>query len=151
MRKQETAMFQTALSDDPIEIMVTALDGNAGGKLGARLIQIFGPGIVGLVTAMEGSDQPRVMGAAGELFSKLSEDEFERLKTMLLKGAQATANGEARDVTPAFIGEAFAGHPGSLYKLLFFALKLNFSSFFHDLGLSAETMSRLQAKVAKAK
>lgn len=144
-RKTETIELET--SEGACEISVTQLDGNRGGQLGIKLAQLLGPPIVSLVGAMEGSDMAKAMEAAQLLLSKVTPEEFERIKTEVLRGAQARYGGEFRDVDSKFIGEAFAGHPGSLYKLVGFALKVNFQSFFVDLGLNAE---RIQGAMANA-
>lgn len=144
-RKTETMEFE--LADGPGEITVTQLDGNAGGALGVRLVQLVGPSIVGLVGAMEGSDMAKVAEAAQVLLSKVTPDEFEKIKTTVLRGAQAKYNGEFHDVDARFIGDAFSGHPGSLYKLVGFALQVNFRNFLKDLGVSAE---RIQGAVKNA-
>jgi hypothetical protein len=144
-RKSETMEFET--SEGPCEITVTQLDGNRGGALGVRLVHLVGPSIVSLVGAMEGNETSKAVDAAQALIAKLTPDEFDRIKTEVLRGAQAKYNGEFTDVDTKFIGEAFAGHPGSLYKLIGFALKVNFQNFFSDLGMSAE---RIQGAVRNA-
>lgn len=144
-RRSESMEFET--SDGPCEITVTQLDGNRGGTLGVRMAQLVGPPIVNLVGAMEGNDISKVVDAAQTLISKVTPEEFERIKSEVLRGAQAKYNGEFTDVDSKFIGEAFAGHPGSLYKLVGFALKVNFQNFFSDLGMNAE---RLQGAMKNA-
>lgn len=155
MRKQESREFRVASKGDSTEsetitIMVTALDGNTGGELGIRLLQMFGPGIVGVIAAMEANDMAKVTEQAGSFFGKLTPQEFKSIRGQLLRGAQAQDMGEFSDVNDAFIGERFAGHIGSLYALVAFALKVNFSNFFEDLGISKETIAKIQAKGAKA-
>ena len=144
-RRSESMEFET--SEGACEITVTQLDGNRGGTLGIRLAQLVGPSIVNLVGAMEGNDMKKVVEAAQTLIGKVTPEEFERIKGEVLRGAQAKFNGEFVDVNANFIGEAFAGHPGSLYKLIGFALKVNFQSFFSDLGMNAE---RIQGAVRNA-
>lgn len=148
-RKSETMEFET--SEGPCEITVTQLDGNRGGNLGIRLAQLVGPPIVNLVGAMEGNDTRKVVDAAQTLIGKITPEEFERVKAEVLRGAQAKFNGEFTDVDSKFIGEAFAGHPGSLYKLVGFALKVNFQNFFEDLGVSAERIQGAMRNAAALK
>lgn len=135
-RKSEAIEVET--SEGPCEITVTQLDGNKGSQLGVRLVQLVGPSIVGLVGAMEGNDVSKMVDTAQTLLTKVTPEEFEKIKTEVLRGAQAKLNGEFHDVDARFIGDAFAGHPGSLYKLVGFALKVNFQNFLTDLGINAE-------------
>lgn len=153
MRQQETKSFKVAGAEGPedIDILVTALDGNTAGEMGVRLLQMFGPGIVGVITAMESNDTAKVTAEAGALFAKLSPVEFASLRKQLLKGSQAQHLGEFIDVDDTFIRDRFAGHVGSLFALVVFALKVNFANFFEDLGISKATMSKLTSKVEAAK
>lgn len=154
-RKQESREFKVASKGEgtdaeTVVIMVTALDGNSGGELGIRLLQMFGPGIVGVIAAMESNDMAKVTEQAGQIFGKLTPGEFKGIRNQLLRGAQAQDVGEFHNVDDSFISERFAGHIGSLYALVAFALKVNFANFFEDLGVSKETIAKLQAKGQKA-
>lgn len=148
MRKQESKVFKT--SDGECEIMITALDGNAGGELGVRLLQLFGPSMAGVVAAMDGNEISKVAEQASIFFAKLTPAEFTGIKRQLLKGAQAKTAEGFTEVNDAFIGEAFAGEIGSLAALIAFALKLNFATFFEGLGIKSETIAKLTAKAKKA-
>lgn len=153
MRQQETKSFKVSGSEgtEEIDIMVTALDGNTAGELGIRLLQMFGAGIVGVITAMESNDSSKVAEQASTLFTKLTPAEFQALRKQLLKGAQAQHLGEFLDVDDNFVRERFAGHVGSLFSLLAFALKVNFANFFEDLGISKATIAKMTSKVEAAK
>lgn len=152
MRKQVKQNFRVASAGDSdapefVEIQLTALDGVAGSELGIRLVQLFGPGITGLVAAMDSNDMSKVTEAASTLFAKLSPSEFTSVRKQLLRNAQAQDLGEFHDVDDRFISERFAGHPGSLVAVVGQALKLNFSSFFEDLGISKEKIAKLTSRV----
>lgn len=148
-RKTET--IELELADGPAEISVTQLDGNTGGALGVRLVQLVGPSLVGIVGAMEGNDMSKIAEAAQGLLMKVTPEEFERVKSAVLKGAQAKYCDEFHDLDSKFIGEAFAGHPGALYKLVGFALKVNFRNFLSDLGVSAERIQGAMKNAANLK
>jgi hypothetical protein len=131
--------------------MVTALDGNTAGELGIKLVQLFGPSIVGVVAAMDSNDLSKVAEQATVFFAKLTPAEFTSIKRQLLKGAQAkTPDGEFIEVNDQFTGEAFSGEVGSLMALVAFALKLNFANFFEGLGIKSDTIAKLKAKATKA-
>ncbi len=151
MRKQETV--EVEMASGPGEVTLTAMDGNTGGLLGVKLAQLFGPGIVALFAAMETNDMTKVSEGANMLLSKLSPEEFEKIKGQLLAGAQAALNGEFHNLDKAFIGEEFSGNLGSLLKLIIAALKLNFRNFFEGLGIKKESIAKLMSpkKTAPAK
>jgi hypothetical protein len=154
-RKQESREFKVAPKGEGTEaetvtIMITALDGNSGGELGIKLLQMFGPAIVGVIAAMESNDMAKVTEQAGQLFGKLTPGEFKGIRNQLLRGAQAQEMGEFSNVDDSFISERFSGHVGSLMALVAFALKVNYANFFDDLGVSKETIAKLTAKGQKA-
>lgn len=150
-RKQESREFKVSPSgegtdDETVGIMITALDGNTAGEIGIRLLQIFGPSIVGVVASMESNDLQKVAEQATQFFAKLTPAEFKSLTKALFRGAQVQELGEFKNLDDSFINERFAGHVGSLMALTVFALKVNFSNFFADLGLSKERLAQLMPK-----
>lgn len=157
MRKSESKSFKVAAKNaeqndpDEVEIRVTALDGNSGGELAIRLLQLFGPSLLGVITAMETDDMAKVVESGQALFTKLTPAEFTAIRRQLLTGAQAMELGEFADVNDQFVKERFAGHVGSLIAVLALALKVNYANFFEDLGVSKERMAKLTAKVQASK
>jgi hypothetical protein len=155
-RKQESREFKVSPKGEGTEaetvtILVTALDGNSGGELGIRLLQMLGPSIIGVIAAMELNDMTALTTQAASFFSKIGPTEFKVIRQQLLKGAQVQELGEFADLNDAWIGDRFAGHAGSLMALMAFALKVNYANFFDDLGVSKETIAKLTARAAKAK
>jgi len=155
-RKTETREFKVApkgegTETETVEISITAMDGNSGGELGIRLLQMFGPGLLGVIVAMESNDMNAVTTQATSFFAKLSPAEFKAIKAQLFKGGQVHELGEFVDLNDQFIAERFAGHIGSLMALVAFALKVNFANFFEDLGVSKERMNKLMSRGEKLK
>jgi hypothetical protein len=156
MRKQESKEFKVApkgegTETETVTIMITAMDGNSGGELGIKLLQMFGPPLLGVIVAMESNDMTTLAVQAAGLFGKLSPAEFKAIRTQLFKGAQVQELGEFHDLDDSFIGERFSGHVGSLYALVAFALKVNFANFFEDLGVSKARMDALMSRGEKLK
>lgn len=147
MRKQVEAEFET--SEGMATIMVTQMDGHKGGLVGIRLSQLLGPSVIALVNASNAGNTASVTEAANTLFSKLSPEEFERLRKDLLHGATLKINGEVHDFDETILKNYFAGHFGSLLKLVAFALKVNFQSFLKDLGVSDESVKAMGALASK--
>jgi hypothetical protein len=146
MRSTHSAEFETV--EGPCEITIQVLDGNAGGLLGIRLAQMLGPGLAA-AAVIDGVNKANIGAAIELLMAKITPEEFTRLRDQLLRGAQAKYRGEFCDVDGKFIGEAFRGHVGSLYKLVGFALKSNFSNFFSDLGIDATKLAATMASLTK--
>lgn len=149
-RRQATKKFRIASDDDTertCEITITALGGNEGGMLGTKLAQMIGPSLVGMAAAM--NDPNKVVEIAGALMAKVTADEFDRIKSQLLKGAQAQLDNEFHDVDKGFIDEHFAGEIGSLYALVGFALQVNFKNFLQGLGIKSELIAKLKAKATE--
>lgn len=151
-RRTEEKQFRVApkgegTEPEEVTISITALDGNSGGLLGIKLLQIFGPSLLGVITAMEVNDLSKVAAQANDFFTKLTPAEFKSIRDQLFRGGQVREMGQFSDLNDAFIAERFAGHTGSLMALIFFALKVNFANFFQDLGISKERIQKLTSKV----
>lgn len=138
-----------ATSEGDMTFMLTAMDGITSTEMSLKLTQLFGPHIVGVVTAMDSNKDDDASKHVGEFFTKLNRAEFTEMRKSLLKGAQAYRGDEFVTVDDAFLSEAFSGHPGSLMSLLFAALKLNFANFFDDLGLKG-VIAKLGSKAKAA-
>lgn len=155
-RKVESKTFKVAGKGEEVEasevtISITPLDGNTGGLLGIKLLQLFGPSIVGVIAAMETDDLSKVSAMASDFFTKMTPAEFKSIRDQLFAGGQVQELGEFSDLNAAFIADRFAGHVGSLYALVFFALKVNFRNFFDDLGIGKARINALIAKVETSK
>lgn len=154
-RRQTTAEYKT--EEGTVEITLQALGGTEGGLLALRLGGILGPGIAGIATAIDHDDSAGLSAAVNQLFAKVPPAEFKDLLKQLTAGAQGRAADEFHDVTAEWLNETFAGCPGSIFKLMFNAIKTNFSGFTEELGLSADLLTKLKnvgmkaaAKAAKA-
>jgi len=145
---RESLSITVEAFEGPCEVTVTQLDGNKGGQLGIKLVQLAGPSVVELVSGLEG-DLAKAANAVSSLIAKLTPAMFEELKKELLHGAQAKYKDEFHTVDAAFVGDAFRGHFGSLCKLIGFALAANYRNFLNDLGISAERLQNLTAKAKK--
>lgn len=147
-RRQATNSYTT--EDGSVEITVQAMGGMDAGLLGLRLGGILGPTLAGIVAAMESDDPVAITGAMNQMFTKLTPTEFKDLVKLIMAGAQAKLGSEFADVTLAFLNETFASCPGSLFKLIYDGLKVNFQSFFKELGLSADLEAKLKKAATKA-
>jgi len=121
MRK--TAEVQIETSRGLAAVTLQQVGGRSGAALFVRLAAIIGPNAASL--------QKLDMAILGVL----KQEDFDYVRSELLRGALVKVSGEALTLDENAIDDLFAGHVGSLLKLLFEALKLNFSSLFVDAGL----------------
>lgn len=140
-RRIHTANYQT--EDGTVEVTVQALGGITGSQLGIKLMSIFGPSMVGLIAAMEKDDPAAIMACMREMLGKLGPNDFKALLKEVLTGAQAKQGNEFVDVTVEWVDEAFGGAPGSVFKLTFDAIKVNFSNFSQELGFGRDLLTKL--------
>ncbi len=147
-RRQHTGTYLT--EDGSVAITVQAMGGVEAGLLGIRLGSIIGPALAGIVSAMENEDPESITKSMSQLFTKLSASEFKDILKLVLAGAQASTGNEFLDVNIPWLDDAFASCPGSLYKLMFDGIKVNFASFSKELGLNADLMSKLKKVAVKA-
>jgi hypothetical protein len=112
----ETARGQTRFT-------LRQMDGITAGKLGTTLGKAYGPAFAQALSKAR-SDAGLSIAA---LFSALHEDHFDLIVAKTLRGLIAVTNGEVDTNAESKIAEIFTGHVGSLYELMFFALKLNFA------------------------
>jgi len=133
MRNRVSVTVET--SEGECEVSLLAMGGVKAAKMGVKIVNVFGGGIAGLVSSFQSGNVDKAMESANALAAKLSPDEFMAMQKDLFEGAQARIDGEAHDMDAKFMDNYFSGHSGSIFKLMYEALKLNFSSFFQDLGL----------------
>lgn len=147
-RKQVTKKYPT--DDSEVEITLTAMGGLDGSKLGIRLGGMLGPSVVSLFTAADAQSAAAGAEAGRMLFEKLTPATFENIAKEVLAGAQLkTAEGEFEDVTMTLLNDVFSGAVGSIYKLVFDAISLNFRNFSRGLGISSEGMAKLEKIASK--
>lgn len=142
MRK--TAEVEVETTEGRTKCTLLAMGGIDAGLMSIELSNVFGPAILGVVTSMQSNDGEAVMRAVGSLTEKLGEAKFRQMKDKLLRGGQCVYKGQFVDLRDDVIDDIFSGHPGSLFRLLFEALKLNFASFMGDLGVKMASLTALQ-------
>lgn len=146
-RRQQTDTYKTDEGD--IEITVQALGGIEAGLLGLKLGGILGPALATAAVSMDTRDALGLGSSINALFTKVTPAEFKSLLKEVIAGAQAKTSEEFVDVTMAWLENQFAGCPGSLYKLLLNAIKVNFTNFSQELGLSDDLMAKLKTIATK--
>lgn len=143
MQKHETREI------DGLRFTVQQLPARRGMKLLNHLIRIAGPGLAKAAGALKGGDLAKLdlanidFGALGEalksIFDGLPDVEFDYVLDEMLA---VTLLNEA-PLKPVF-DAALQGRIGTVYKLLAFALEVNFRDFFGGLsGLTAGPLAKL--------
>jgi hypothetical protein len=122
--------------------IVTQLTATRSLKLLNKVGKVLGPSLAHLGRAVEGGDLRsanvdfgEIGSAAGALFERLSDDAlFDAITRELLSGV--TVQGKD-GMTPLFPGAStatfdavFADHPSDAYRLMLFALEVNYQDFF---------------------
>lgn len=101
-------------------------------KLKAKLVKAIGPTVAQLFgSSKDDGSSDHVVKAIQILSQTLNENEFEGLVVELLQCVRK----DGIELVPAIIDMEFAGDFDSLYKVLWFVLETNFSSFFSMLGI----------------
>lgn len=114
-------------------------------RLQYKIIKIFGAGIaqvlrpqisqnqVGGATLNIGIDKDSLASAILSITSNMDESSFEGLFKELL---QCTRK-DGKELTSAIIDHEFAGDLATLWKVIWFVLKVNFDSFFDERGFGS--------------
>jgi len=124
MQRTETRVF------DDLAITVQQLPAMRAVKLSRRLIQIAAPAVTALKDL---SADASVLGEAiSNALAEFSEKDLEALIKDLLETATVEQEGKIAKVMPLF-DELFRGKVFTLYKVLAFALEVNFADFFEPL------------------
>lgn len=124
MQRTETRVF------DDLAITVQQLPAMRAVKLSRRLIQIAAPAVTALKDL---SADASVLGEAiSNALAEFSEKDLEALIKDLLETATVEQEGRIAKVMPLF-DELFRGKVFTLYKVLAFALEVNFADFFEPL------------------
>lgn len=147
-RRSITKAYKT--DEGEVEITIQALGGIEGGLLGIKLGEVFAPSMAAIITAFTNDDAPSILAAMAAMFTKLPPSEFKSMLTQLMSGAQAKLKGEFVDINLTVLDDTFAGSPGSIYRLAYDAIRLNFKNFGAELGFSAALATKLQAVAARA-
>lgn len=102
-------------------------------KLKAKLVKAIGPTVAQLFGSVSEGNNDHVIKAIQILSQTLNENEFEALVVELLQCVRK----DGMELVPSIIDIEFAGDFDSLYKVLWFVLETNFSSFFTMLGIGS--------------
>lgn len=118
---------------DGIEFSVEQLPGRAALLLSRRLAAIGAPALAKAFTGFKGTSiadaEISNLGAAtAALFDRLPESEFTELVDQLLSTAWVTRDGKRGPLLPVF-DSIMQGHTATAYKLLWFAIEVNFGPF----------------------
>jgi hypothetical protein len=140
---------------------VTQLTATRSLKLLNKIGKVLGPSLAHLGRAIEGGGDLRssdvdfgeIGAAAAALFEKLSDDAlFDTITRELLAGV--TVQGKD-GVVPLFSGPStatfdavFADHPSDAYRLMLFALEVNYQDFFGAIaGLKDRAVALMASRV----
>lgn len=117
---------------------VTQMTARRALRMKARLLRLFGPSLAQMF--LPGGDSPMkgmafskgdAVKAVESLACGLEDSVFDRLVVDLLSGVRK----DGVELTEAIIDHEFAGDLGTLLKLVWFVLEVNFSSFFGESGI----------------
>lgn len=108
-------------------------------KLKAKLIKLVGPTLAQLFSDGEGAKSK--VAAVELLANALDESNFSDLIVEILAGVRK--NG--MELQPAIIDLEFAGDFATLYHVVWFALEVNFASFFTLLGIGNQSQEKAEA------
>jgi hypothetical protein len=118
-------------------------------KLKWRIMQAIGPSAAKLIAAIVGGgglarlETDELAPAAKELFDRLSADDLLSFARELLGPATVMADGKLAHVLDVF-DIHFAGKLASVYRLIWFALEVNYGDFLGDIK------DRLASAITKA-
>lgn len=147
-RRQHEGQYKT--QDGTVTVVMQAMGGVTAGKLGLKLGKLFGPSLGTLIMSAHNKDAAGMASAVKELFGNLSEQQFTELLSSVLAEAQVNTGEEFKDATVKNLDSIFEGCPGSIYKILFDGLALNFTSFSSELGIPQDLLPKLQELAKKA-
>jgi len=137
-------------SIDGLQISVTQFPGRRGFKVQTKLLKYFTPLISAFGKAQGKEDAEDVSIIDREIdteslmrFSEsLDNDNALQFVFQLLEGTRI----DGREINEAVFDEKFAGNFLTLYKILWFVVEVNFSSFFDEGGIG-----KILSKVKKEK
>ena len=135
---------------DEHKYTVTSFGAGEGVKIKALLMKYLGPSVFSML-ALGGNEKsffetdidPQIISTISDkLFNKLDENQYLNFILRLL----ATTRRDGKEITYELFNMEFAGEYGSLYKVLFFVLEVNYKeSFFGKDGIGnlLETIKNL--------
>lgn len=145
-RRTHEGQYKT--QDGEVTITLQAMGGVAAGHLGLKLGRLFGPALGSLIMSAHQKDITGIATACRELFGNLTPEQFSDLLKSVLAEAQVNDGTTISDCTVKKLDSIFEGCPGSVYRVLFDGLALNFTGFSSELGIPADLLPKLQ-EVAK--
>lgn len=127
---------------DGIEFEVRPLAGMRAVTFLPRLNKVLGPALGALAATKGVADSKALQDALSVLGEKLDEKEMEYIaRTLLAECTFQPADGSAGGVLMPRFDQVFAGQPETAFKLLAFALEVNYAGFIpalRALGLRAQ-------------
>lgn len=138
---------------DGVRFSVTQLGARAAMRLLPRIGRIVGPAIADATNAIPGgnlgeADVAKLGGALGTLFDRLTPEEQDALLETLLQGARVQVEGKWAPLMESF-DFLMAGKALTVYRLLWFALGVNYGDFTGALrGLAARGKTMASASPA---
>lgn len=138
---------------DGHEYTVTSFDGCEGVKVKARLLKYFAPSLLSLAALgftgkkkfSETEISPDLVSSLFQgIADKLNEDEYLEFILRLLKCTRR----DDLELTREVFSREFAGEYGSLYKVLFFVLEVNYKSSFFAKGDIGNILENLQSQLS---
>ncbi len=123
MQKTETRVF------DDMAVTVQQLPAMRGVKLSRKLMTVAAP-VVGALQGLSLDKDVSTLGdAVAKALEQFSEKDLDELIRTLLETAKVETEGRIAPLMPLFDG-LFAGKILTVYKVVAFALEVNFADFF---------------------
>jgi hypothetical protein len=133
------------------DVSVQQLPAMRAVKLSRRLIQIAAPAVAALKDLSLSADASVLGDAIAGALAEFSEKDLEALIKDLLETATVEQDGKLAKVMPLF-DSLFGGKIFTLYKVLAFALEVNFADFFEPLrALKVKSDAEESLKLSQSK
>lgn len=116
---------------------VTQLPARRALKMKARLIKLFGPSMAQFFLSSDKKSDEGFVKAIEKLSLTIDENSFEAVLIELLNGVRK----DGVELNAQLIDMEFAGDFESLYKVLWFVIEANYSSFFTLIGIGRQPVS----------
>lgn len=149
-RRTHEGQYPTQEEGVSVSISLQAMGGVKAGQLGIKLGKMFGPSLGALIMGAHNKDANAMAGSVRELFGNLTETQFTDLLKSVLAESQIQVGDELLDCTVERLDRTFEGCPGSVYRVLFDGLRLNFQGFTKELGIPADLLAKLTTLGKKA-
>jgi len=138
---------------DGHDYTVTSFDGCEGVKVKAKLMKYFAPALLSLAAIgftgkkkfSEAEISPESVGSLFQgMADKLNEDEYLEFILRLLRCTRR----DDQELTREIFSREFAGEYGSLYKVLFFVLEVNYKDSFFAQGGIGNMLENLKGQLS---